>query len=315
MREDYIEKKIYENVVLTKVLIPGEYLQISSDSTALPTYYYFAKDHLGNVRQIQSNSGEILAKNDYYSFGLRQNRADYCILGSNKYKYNGKEQNEFGTFITLDYGARMYDPALGRWGVVDPLVEKYYSISPYAYCANDPGNNIDPDGRFPVWAIVGAVMEYGFQVYDNYKSGDTGYDAWIGNVDIADVGLEVLNPSGKFQVAKTLFVEGAKAVFDISTNEGVEMNGDVKKIVTQTVVNTAVDVGVGKVTNAGSNKAVQNANKDVYATNKGLKTAERQAQQSPNSSQKTKNVDNAKSNAQAARNKQVRTKMLNSTVG
>jgi len=46
-----------------------------------------------------------------------------------------------------DYGARLYDPLIGQFTSIDPLCEKYYSVSPYAYCAGNPVNRIDPDGR------------------------------------------------------------------------------------------------------------------------------------------------------------------------
>ena len=51
---------------------------------------------------------------------------------------------------TYDYGARQYNSLVGRWDRMDPLCEKYYSISPYAYCANNPVNAFDPDGKQPV---------------------------------------------------------------------------------------------------------------------------------------------------------------------
>jgi RHS repeat-associated protein len=64
--------------------------------------------------------------------------------GVKRYLYNGKELQQ-GT-DWLDYGARQYDPQIGRWNVIDPMAEKYYSITPYAYCANNPIIYIDPNG-------------------------------------------------------------------------------------------------------------------------------------------------------------------------
>jgi len=48
----------------------------------------------------------------------------------------------------LDYGARMYNTKTARWLVQDPLAEKYYSVSAYNYCVNNPVMFVDPDGRF-----------------------------------------------------------------------------------------------------------------------------------------------------------------------
>ena len=66
---------------------------------------------------------------------------------SNRHLFNGKELLEAGGLNWYDYGARMYDAALGRWHVTDLLAEKYASLTPYHYAMNNPVNLVDPDGH------------------------------------------------------------------------------------------------------------------------------------------------------------------------
>jgi RHS repeat-associated protein len=111
-------------------------------------YNYNIKDHLGNVRAvIQANgtSPVLIQTKDYYPFGLafRQSNA---IAGTNRYLYNGKEWQDDKGLKWYDYGARFYDPQIGRWHSPDALAENALELSPYHYCHNNSINFIDPYG-------------------------------------------------------------------------------------------------------------------------------------------------------------------------
>ena len=122
-------------------------------------YEYNLTDHLGNVRvsftdinedgliDTDPTVGEILQEDHYYPFGLRLGGLSTTTGVPNRYRYNGKELHDELGLNWYDYGARMYDAAIGRWNGVDALAEEYAPASPYNYVLNNPLIFIDPDGR------------------------------------------------------------------------------------------------------------------------------------------------------------------------
>ena len=128
---------VYENGVAKLLLTEEGYVTLSDKK-----YHYYLQDHQGNNRVVLSSSGAVEEANHYYPFG-----GVFASSGNvQPYKYNGKELDTKKGLNWYDYGARHYDAALGRFTTNDPLAEKYYSMSPYTYCADNPVKFIDPNG-------------------------------------------------------------------------------------------------------------------------------------------------------------------------
>ncbi|UOB16289.1 RHS repeat domain-containing protein [Abyssalbus ytuae] len=157
---DYTGNYIYENGSLKMFFHPEGYFDVTDTPPSGElegVYVYQYKDHLGNIRLSYSDSdgsgvisanAEIIEENNYYPFGLEHKGYNNVVNGAEyPYSYNGKEKQEELGLNWLDYGARNYDAALGRWMNIDNLAEQYKTFSPYHYAGNNPVLNYDVDGN------------------------------------------------------------------------------------------------------------------------------------------------------------------------
>ncbi len=110
-------------------------------------YEYMLKDHLGNTRVMIGQDGVIGQQTDYYAFGMELTRGiNVAPSPDNRYKYNGKEFEDELAMNQYDYGARFYDPVIGRFTGIDRFAEKYSNVTSYQYASNNPIMNIDLNG-------------------------------------------------------------------------------------------------------------------------------------------------------------------------
>ena len=141
---------VMKNGKIDKILFDGGYAQDTSANSTTDkfAFYYYNQDHLGNNREVVDANGVVQQVTNYYPFGAPYVDATAVKCDSlQPYKYTGKELDLMHGLNTYDYGARQHDPILCRWDRIDPLCEKYYNVSPYAYTSNNPVNAIDPDGN------------------------------------------------------------------------------------------------------------------------------------------------------------------------
>jgi len=143
--------------------------------------HYEMANHLGNVLNVVTDrkvgnvamtgyEADIVSYSDYSPFGMQMpgrngNTSEY------KYGFNGMEKDDEIKNVegsSYDFGARIYDPRVGRWLSVDPLESKYPSLSPYSFAGNNPILFVDPNGED---ILIHYLDEEGNDVYYTYGSG------------------------------------------------------------------------------------------------------------------------------------------------
>lgn len=181
---DYLNGFHYENQTLKFFATAEGYVNtnISSGNHIRQafSYVYNYTDHLGNIclsytKGTRTNSPVILEENHYYPFGLKHKKygsvdMDFVVIDEEteegyyvgvdvvppqarktyQYKYNGKEFQDELNLNVYDYGARNYQPDLGRFFVIDLFSEQYSDRNPYHYVSNNPVNKVDVQGHFEI---------------------------------------------------------------------------------------------------------------------------------------------------------------------
>ncbi len=174
---------------------------------------YYITNHLGSTRVVLDNSGSVRERYDYYPYGEKI-PVTVASSGNTDYLYTGKEsQNALFGINWYDSGAR-FQTTDGIFTGIDPLAEKYYHISPYAYCAGNPVNVIDPDGEAAhvfVGALVGAMIEGGIAIYHGKSAREVAGAAVRGAIE-GGVIAATLGVSAGASLATVAIKETAKIV-------------------------------------------------------------------------------------------------------
>ena len=124
----------------------------------------YVPDFLGSVRIVMdASNGTVLEASDYSAFGTRTPKATSTLPAGLTLRdhFTGCEDLKPDFNIPYaDHAARYYSPSLQRWMVPDPLSEKYYGISPYAYCNNNPLSFTDVNGAAVFYTQGGNRIGY-----------------------------------------------------------------------------------------------------------------------------------------------------------
>jgi RHS repeat-associated protein len=173
--------------------------------------YYFLYDHLGSVDVVLDDEGNVVERADYEPYGEDRLRVDGDgtpigapignLSASDEHKYTGQElDSETGLYY---YGARYYNPSVGRFISEDPWegdLSNPQTLNKYSYVLNNPLKYVDPTGLYnmktgevekgdTLGGITGELNNY---FGTKYSYNDIAQINNIANPDAIKIGQKVL---------------------------------------------------------------------------------------------------------------------------
>lgn len=206
-----------------------QYVQPTYNGKEAISHVYY-KDHLGSNRADIAHLSNMSLKdavNDYYPFGMSMGESS--DLATSGYKYTGKKLDRTNGLDLYDFGARLYDPVVPHWLSMDPLAEKYYDVSPYVYCMNNPVNAVDPDGK-EIWIYYkddnGEMKSFQYTIGMNFDGMPSttqtiikNFNAMSKNTSGRDVLTSIVNSKVKYGfLQENTYSVDAEGYFDSQIN-------------------------------------------------------------------------------------------------
>ena len=189
---DYINNYVFKNGKPEMFRFPGGYYSFDEEGK-MDGCHLYVQDYQGNNRMVvNAYTNEVEQINHYYPYGALM--GDISTQPEKQdFKYSGKELDRTYGLDLHDFEARQQDPLVGRFTSIDPMAEKYYWLSPYAYCAGDPINLVDPTGMDIVYMLRGGyelkryisdqnvtyVQDANSQTCELENIGENGGEGWV----------------------------------------------------------------------------------------------------------------------------------------